>query len=285
MTRVFLFPGQGSQAPGMGAELFPRFRDQVRTADEVLGYSIEQLCLEDPEGRLNLTQHTQPALYVVNALTWMQTLEDGAEAPAFAAGHSLGEYNALLAAGVFDFATGLRLVQERGRLMGEATGGGMAAIVGLDRRKIEDALRGNSLDSIDIANLNAPDQTVISGPKEDLDRAGPVFKDAGARMVVPLKVSAAFHSRYMKPAAESFARFLESFTFSRTAFPVVANVSARPYKDDEIPANLTEQIVSSVRWTESIDYLLDQAPGADFEEVGPGKVLAGLLRKIQKART
>ncbi len=284
MTNVFLFPGQGSQKAGMGADLFPRFRDDVKTADDILGYSIEELCLEDSGNRLNRTEYTQPALYVVNALTWMQRVNDGTGEPAYTAGHSLGEYNALLAAGAFDFATGLRLVRERGRLMGEASGGGMAAIVGLDRETIEAVLRDNGLESLDIANLNAPDQTVLSGPAADLDRARPLFEEAGARMVVPLKVSAAFHSRYMKPASDAFARFLESFTFAAPRIPVIANVSARPYEGGNIAGNLARQIVDSVRWTESMDYILDQAPDAAFEEVGPGKVLAGLLRKIKAAR-
>lgn len=284
MTKVFMFPGQGSQSLGMGRDLFPRFREEVATADDILGFSIEDLCLNGPEERLNLTQNTQPALYVVNALTWRQKIEDEGGPPAFAVGHSLGEYNALLAAGVFDFATGLRLVRERGRLMGEATGGGMAAVVGLDRATIESVLRDNGLDALDIANLNAPDQTVLSGPKDDIEGARGAFENAGARMFVPLKVSAAFHSRYMTPAAEAFAGFLESFSFSPPAFPVIANVSARPYGESEIAANLSGQINGPVRWTESITCLLDQAPDATFEEAGPGKVLAGLLRKIKAGR-
>lgn len=268
----------------MGKELFSRFPDKVKVADGILGYSIEALCLEDPDGKLNLTQYTQPALYVVNALASLARLEDGAAPPAFAVGHSLGEYNALLAAGVFDFATGLRLVQERGRLMSEETGGAMAAVVGLDQDEIESALKDNDLDSLDIANLNAPDQTVISGPKIDIDRAQAFFENAGARMYVPLKVSAAFHSRYMEPAAESFARFLASYSFSAPRIPVVANVSAKPYEKGEIASNLAAQIRRSVRWTDSIAYILDEAPEAEFEEVGPGKVLAGLLRKIKTKR-
>jgi malonyl CoA-acyl carrier protein transacylase len=284
MAKIFLFPGQGSQSLGMGKDLFPRFREEVAAADEILGYSIEDLCLQGPEEKLNLTQHTQPALYVVNALTWKQKLEDGGEAPAFTAGHSLGEYNALLAAGVFDFATGLRLVRERGRLMGEARDGGMAAVVGLSRETIESVLGDNGLESLDIANLNAPDQTVLSGPKADIEKAKPIFEQAKARMYVPLKVSAAFHSRYMTPAAESFARFLEEFTFSTPSIPVIANVSARPYGNDDATGNLAGQINGPVRWTESMNYLLEQAPDGEFEETGPGKVLAGLLRKIKAAR-
>lgn len=284
MTKVFMFPGQGSQTLGMGKDLFPRFREELAAADEILGYSVEELCLNGPEDRLNLTQHTQPALYVVNALTWRQKLEDEGEPPAYAVGHSLGEYNALLAAGVFDFATGLRLVRERGRLMGEASGGGMAAVVGLDRATIESVLRDNGLDALDIANLNAPDQTVISGPKEAIESARSHFEGAGARMFVPLKVSAAFHSRYMTPAAKTFDRFQQAFSFSAPAFPVIANVSAQPYRENDIAANLAGQINGPVRWTESIGYLLDRAPDAAFEEAGPGKVLAGLLRKIRAAR-
>ncbi len=284
MTRVYMFPGQGSQKIGMGEELFSAYSEDVEAADAILGYSIRDLCLNGPEEKLNRTEHTQPALYVVNALTWRRKLEQDGGAPDFAIGHSLGEYNALLAAGVFDFATGLKLVRERGRLMGEARGGSMAAVVGLDTETIESVLRDNNLDSLDIANLNAPDQTVISGPAEAIGRAQPCFEKADARMFVPLKVSAAFHSRYMTPAAETFARFLEDYSFAAPGCPVIANVTAHPYADDAVATNLAAQINSAVRWTESIGHILDRAPEASFEEVGPGKVLNGLLRKIKAAR-
>ena len=265
----------------MGKDLFPLFREETRIASDLLGYSIEELCVSDPQGRLNQTDFTQPALFVVSALSLLKKLRETGGAPNFVAGHSLGEYNALFAAGAFDFATGVKLVRKRSALMARATGGGMAAVVGLTREQVERTLRDHALVTIDIANLNAPTQVVISGPKEDIDRAQPVFEAAKAMMYAKLKVSGAFHSRYMTPSADEFARFLEPFTFSPLRVPVIANCSARPYAAGEAKLNLARQINSPVRWVETIEYLLQQSPDAVFEEVGPGNVLTGLLRKIR----
>jgi trans-AT polyketide synthase, acyltransferase and oxidoreductase domains len=280
-TKIFLFPGQGAQAVGMGKDLFPLFPEETRTASELLGYSIEELCVSDPQGRLNQTDYTQPALFVVSALSVLKKLRETDTPPSFVAGHSLGEYNALFAAGAFDFATGVRLVKERSALMARATGGGMAAVVGLTREQVERVLREHGLATIDIANLNAPTQVVISGPKADIDAAQPHFEAAKAMMYAKLKVSGAFHSRYMTAAADEFARFLEPFTFAALRMPVIANATARPYAEGEAKLNLARQINSPVRWVESIEYVLQQHSDAQFEEVGPGNVLTGLLRKIR----
>jgi len=282
MTKIFIFPGQGSQALGMGKDLFDLFPNEVATADKVLGYSIKELCLEDKNQKLNSTDYTQPALYVINALTYLKKLTEGGK-PQFVAGHSLGEYNALFAAGVFDFETGLKLTQKRGAIMSKAMGGGMAAIVGLDLNKIKTVLEQNKLTSIDIANYNAPTQTVISGPKEDIEKAKPIFEAAGARMVVVLKVSGAFHSRYMKEAQTEFETFLNAQKLSAPQIPVISNFKAEPYPDDEasIKKILAAQISSGVRWVETIQYLNGQAD-PQFEEVGPGKVLMGMLKQILK---
>jgi malonyl CoA-acyl carrier protein transacylase len=280
MTMIYLFPGQGSQKVGMGQGLFEQFPQIVAEADDILGYPITKLCLEDPEGCLNLTQYTQPALYVVNALSYFAHREENATPQAdYAAGHSLGEYNALLAAQVFDFSTGLKLVQKRGWLMSEAPQGGMSAVIGLTLEKIQQVFQTLNIETVDIANLNSPTQIVISGPPADLDRVDPACKEAGAKLVVRLNVSGSFHSRYMKPAAHEFNEFLKGFVFSPLKIPVIANSTARPYENHEITLRLTEQIYSPVRWTDTIEYL-SKTPHPEFRELGPHGVLTKLLKQI-----
>ena len=280
MALVFMFPGQGSQSVGMGAGLFERYPDLVAEADAILGYSVKDLCLKDPDDKLKRTDYTQPALYVVDCLSCLAKIEDEKVKPDFVIGHSLGEYAALYAAGAFDFSTGLKLVQKRGALMNAATGGGMAAILGMTGDAVATALAELGAASIDVANLNSPGQTVISGPKADIEAFAPKLKDKGARRVVILPVSGAFHSRYMKPAADEFAAFLKGFSFNRLTIPCIANCSAQPYTDDSIGSNLVKQITSSVRWVETVRNL--RARGADtFMEIGPGNVLAGLARQIE----
>jgi malonyl CoA-acyl carrier protein transacylase len=263
----------------MGGEFFDQFPELVKQADEVLGSSIKELCLNDPDNRLGQTDYTQPALYIVNALTYLSKTEDADLCPDFVAGHSLGEYNALFAAGVFDFITGLKLVQKRGQIMVKVTGGGMAAVIGMQPDKIKQVLKDASFESIDIANLNSPKQTVISGRKEDIDAVKTVFEDAGVRLFIPLKVSGAFHSRYMQDAQNEFAGFLKNFEFQPMQIPVIANYTAAPYQDGETANNMTRQISSPVRWVESIQYLKQQ-PEPEFEEVGPGNVLTKLIKQI-----
>jgi trans-AT polyketide synthase/acyltransferase/oxidoreductase domain-containing protein len=279
---IVMFPGQGSQVKGMGGDLFERFPEMTETASRILGYSIRELCLDDPRGELGQTQFTQPALFVVNALMFRARMEDGEPVPAFVAGHSLGEYNALFAAGSFDFATGVTMVKERGALMGRVSGGGMSAVIGLEPEKIQDVLhRCEEGRRLDVANFNSFEQTVIAGPKEDLDAVKPALEAAGARMVVPLNVSAPFHSRYMRDAQREFGEFLKQFALDPPFIPVISNVRARPYEGDMVRATLAEQIGNSVRWLDSMLYLLDQ-PDPQFVEVGPGQVLTKLLRQIQK---
>lgn len=279
MATVFMFPGQGSQTPGMGAELFERYPDLVAEADAILGYSIKELCLKNPDDKLNSTDYTQPALFTVDILTCLAKIEDEKVRPDFVIGHSLGEYAALYAAGAFDFAAGLKLVQKRGALMSAAAGGGMAAILGMDGDAVASALAELGVGSIDMANFNSPGQTVISGPKADIEVFAPQLKEKGAKRVVILPVSGAFHSRYMKPAAEEFEAFLAGFSFGSLNITCIANCSAQPYTDDSIASNLVKQIYSSVRWFDTVKGLREQ--GADtFVEVGPGTVLSGLIRQI-----
>ena len=284
MSTVYMFPGQGSQAVGMGAALFDRFPDWTAEADSILGYSIRELCLEDPRGQLGQTAFTQPALYVVNALSWRARQDDGAPAPAFVAGHSLGEYNALLAAGVFDFAAGLQLVRRRGALMGRVSGGGMAAVIGLAPERIQEVLGASEAGRlIDVANFNSFEQTVIAGPQDALLAVKPDFEAAGVKIFTTLNVSAPFHSRYMVHAMEEFQALLGGVIFAPPAIPVISNVTATPYPADDVRGTLGRQIGHAVRWLASVLYLLNQG-ATEFEEVGPGNVLSKLVARIRKGQ-
>ncbi len=280
--KAILFPGQGAQFRGMGKDLFAQYPSLTDAASDLLGYSIARLCTEDPDDTLRLTQYTQPALFVVNALGYYRRRDDGLAQPAFAAGHSLGEYNALLAADVFDFETGLRLVQRRGELMGAARDGAMAAVIGIDEESLAALLAEHQLTSIDLANFNTLSQIVIAGPKDALQRAEQVLAARRVRCVM-LNVSAAFHSRYMQNAQAAFTSFLQGFTFRAPAVPVIANVSARPYRDGEAADTLARQISHSVRWVDSVRYLMG-AGCTEFVEIG-GAVLTRMVDEIRKTAT
>lgn len=281
---TYVFPGQGSQRKGMGESLFDQFKDLLAKADAILGYSVKELCLNDPVSQLTQTRFTQPALYIVNALTYLKRIGETGKKPHFVAGHSLGEYNALFAAGVFDFETGLKLVKKRGELMHMASNGGMAAVVGLQLEQISDILKNHSFNSIDIANHNTSDQVVISGLKEDIEKAGALFRaQKEVKLYLPLNVSGAFHSKHMRPAKEAFEEVLKLYDFHTLQIPVISNVFARPYENGQIKATLAQQIDRTVRWFESIHYLINQGD-MDFEEIGPGTVLTGLIQKIKSTR-
>lgn len=280
---TYLFPGQGSQVKGMGESLFAQFPEIVTQADNILGYSITQLCLQDPNGYLNQTQFTQPALYVVNALHYLKKQNETGVKPHYVAGHSLGEYNALHAAEVFNFETGLKLVQKRGELMSKASGGGMAAVIGLKNETVQLILQKENLTDISIANQNSYTQVVISGSQHSIKNAQSLFEKAGASLYIPLKVSGAFHSPHMKDAQQNFAEFLNQFTFHPPVIPVIANVTAKPYQDHEIARCLAEQITSPVQWAPTLEYLLKQGE-TEFVEVGPGTVLTGLTRRIRNGQ-
>lgn len=279
MMATYVFPGQGSQSVGMGSKLFPLFPEYVQKANAVLGYDLEALCLHDTQGLLSKTNYTQPALFVVNALFWLQKLREDPQLPDYVAGHSLGEYNALFAASVFDFETGLKLVQKRGELMGQAQGGGMAAIINATSEQILSAIELNHLNELSIANFNSNNQIVISGPEKLIKEAQNLFIQAGASLYIPLKVSGAFHSPFMEEARKEFEIFLNNVTFATPQIAVIANVDAKPYIYEQIINNLSLQITHPVRWTQSIHYL--RALGEErFEELGPGKVLSGLMKNI-----
>ncbi len=279
MSLAFLFPGQGSQTAGMGSDVFERFPELVSQADEEVGYPLSSICLEDTNGVLGQTQYTQPALYLVSYLEALAKIEDG-QSPTLAAGHSVGEFAALAVAGCVSYLDGLRMVAKRGEIMSQVSGGGMAAVIGMESDAIQSALGEIGADQIDLANFNSPGQIVISGPADQIERSLAPLKDAGARMVVPLKVSGAFHSRMMEGPAREFGEFLKDITFSDPRFPVYSNVDAAPCPDGAAIASLlVRQIHSSVRWTELITAM--RADGADeFVECGPGNVLSKLLRQI-----
>lgn len=277
---VYMFPGQGSQSKGMGDKLFTLFPELTTAASKILGYSIEDLCTKDSHKQLNDTRYTQPALYVVNALSYRQRHRETGIRANYLIGHSLGEFNALEASGAMSFEDGLKLVQKRGELMSMVPEGAMAAVIGLTETAVREMLQTHDLTDIDIANLNSPTQIILSGSKESIIRAATFFEARNIRYA-PLNTSGAFHSRYMEAAKREFESYLKNFAFSTPSIPVISNVDARLYQADCISANLAIQITHPVQWTKSIQYLLAQ--GEDhFEELGVGQVLTRLFAEIEK---
>lgn len=281
--KTCMFPGQGSQARGMGGALFDEFAELTAQADAILGYSIKELCLEDPRKELDNTRFTQPALFVVNALSYYKRLQDSAAKPDYLAGHSLGEFNALLAAECFGFEVGLKLVQKRGQLMSQVSGGGMAAVLNSTPEQIEAVLKENGLTNVELANFNTPTQIVISGLKEEVAAAQPLLQK-GRVLFFPLNTSGAFHTRFLAEAQQEFRAFLQTFEFAAPKIPVISNVTARPYEGDAVVETLARQIASPVRWSDSVQYLLALENGGDpmqFEEIGHGDVLTRLIKSIR----
>lgn len=278
---VWVFPGQGSQFKGMGADLFGRYPERVEQADEIVGCSLRRLCLEDPDQRLSKTEYTQPALFVVSALSYLHRREQEGSAAQCFAGHSLGEFNALFAAGAYDFATGVALVRKRGQLMAQAPKGAMAAVIGLGEDKVRALLAGSAFANIDIANVNSASQIVVSGLYDDIERCEALFTAAGARYV-RLNVSAAFHSRLMRGVEEEFATYVAGVSFRPLEAEVIANCTARPYPKTDYQPLLVRQITQPVRWYESMSWLLARGEPA-VQEIGPGEVLTNLQFKIRQA--
>ena len=278
--QAVVFPGQGSQRKGMGGTLFDEYPEMTASADQILGYSIKELCLTDPYERLGQTQYTQPALYVVNALSYMKHVADTGVTPGYLAGHSLGEYNALFAAGVFDFETGLKLVKKRGELMSQAQGGGMAAVVGLCEEDVLSVIHENNLNDISVANFNTPSQMVIAGPRDSVALTESLFTAKGAILFRMLNVSGAFHTLYMASAETAFGEYAEPLNFNSPKIPVLSNVYARPYDGLNMKSTLVKQITSPVRWTDCIRYMMGKGV-SEFVEAGSGTILTGLINKIK----
>jgi [acyl-carrier-protein] S-malonyltransferase len=290
MTLAFVFPGQGSQTVGMldgFAADYPVVRETLDEASSVLGYDLAALISENPEGRLDQTEYTQPALLTASVAIHRAWLAEGGAAPDFAAGHSLGEYSALVVAGAIDFATAVALVRERGRFMQEgvpAGEGSMAAVLGLEDAVVERVCeRVSSLSAfVAPANYNAPGQVVIAGHAAAVDAALAGLKEAGARRAVRLAVSVPSHTLLMRPAAERLAVLLNEVDFRLPTIPVLQNVDGRAREDvASLRAALAEQLYRPVRWTDTIRHLA-QACGVDLvHECGPGRVLGGLISRIE----
>lgn len=286
---AYIFPGQGSQAVGMGKDLFDNFaaaREVFGAADEALGSSLSEMCFSGDEADLQLTANTQPAILTVSVAAYRAARSEGLPEPAVVAGHSLGEYSALVAAGVLDFADAVRTVRHRGAYMQEAVPvgvGAMAAILGLDVNSVQagcnDAAQGQVCSP---ANINSPSQVVIAGHTEAVERACGILKEKGAKRAIKLNVSAPFHCALMMPAQERLAGDLEALSYGDFEFPIVHNVDAGENRDaGTVKTKLTKQVSSPVRWLETIQNM--RSSGVErFIEIGPGKVLSGLMRQIDR---
>ena len=286
---AYVFPGQGAQYVGMGRDLYDIYdsaRAVFKQADEALGFPLSQLCFNGPDDELRQTVNAQPAIVTVS-LALLSTIRNSADskslpAPAFVAGHSLGEYTALAAAGVFDFATAIYLTHQRGRLMHQAgleNPGGMAAVIGLDEASLADIC--NQSDTR-IVNFNCPGQLVISGDMDSLRKAIELAEAKGAHRVMPLQVSGAFHTHYMQPAADSLAEIIDNIHFNTPQISILANTTASEITTaDMVKEELLNQLCNSVQWQRSIEYMIDNGV-TTFIEIGPGRVLSGLIKRINR---
>jgi [acyl-carrier-protein] S-malonyltransferase len=286
-----LFPGQGAQSVGMGKDLFeknPIAKASFEEMDSVAGRCLSALCFDGPEEELKRTINTQPTILAVSLAAWKAYEAAGGPSPTFVAGHSLGEFSALVAAGALDLAACVRLVDKRARLMEECPAGAMSAVIGLSADKLEQCCKEAESEMtasvVIVANFNTREQLVISGSPEAVTAAGVKAKSAGAK-VIPLPVGGAFHSPLMKAAATEFESELAKANFVDAQFPVVQNFDARPaIAGNELAAKLARQMPSAVRWCDSMEYMLSE--GVDtFVEIGPGKALAGMMKKIQRSAT
>ncbi|BCJ85151.1 ACP S-malonyltransferase [Effusibacillus dendaii] len=285
---AFVFPGQGAQVVGMGKEMadrYPEARQVFEAADDALGFSLSRIIFEGPEDQLRLTYYTQPAILTTSIALYQVFAKEG-YLPSFVAGHSLGEYSALVAADAIDFVDAVKVVHQRGKFMDEAVPAGlgaMSAVIGGDRAEIQRICQSvsGSIGAVELANINCPGQVVISGKAEAVAEAGRQLAETGLR-VIPLVVSGPFHSSLMQPAADKLVNVLEAVNVRDAKIPVVANVSGKPViSAGEIRGALYEQVASSVLWEQSVNYMLEQGVEA-FVEIGPGQVLSGLIKKVNR---
>ncbi|PYS86799.1 MAG: [acyl-carrier-protein] S-malonyltransferase [Acidobacteria bacterium] len=286
---AFIFPGQGSQSVGMGKDLyenFPAARSIFEEADDALGFSLSEMCFSGDESDLQLTANTQPAILTTSVAAYKSLVDEGIGKPEFVAGHSLGEYSALVASGVIDFADAVRTVRNRGTYMQEAVPvgvGAMAAILGADIETVEAACREAADGKVcSPANVNSPSQVVIAGDSDAVDRACELLKERGAKRAIKLNVSAPFHCALMMPAQNRLENDLAGLPYTKFEFPIVHNVDAAVNFDETRVADaLTRQVSSPVKWLQSVQNLIANGT-ARFVEVGPGKVLSGLIKQIDR---
>jgi [acyl-carrier-protein] S-malonyltransferase len=287
MKAAYVFPGQGSQWVGMGRDLYQGFASAkavFEQADKALSFPLSQLCFEGPEDELRQTVNAQPAIVTVSfaCLEATRSVNAGLPPASFVAGHSLGEYTALATAGVLDFSTTVFLARERGRLMHEAgqlTPGGMAAVIGLEGTLLAEVCEQTGAR---IANINCPGQIVISGAEDNLNQAMDLAKARGAYRVIPLQVSGAFHTPLMQPAVDGMAEIIATLSFAEPAIPLIGNTTAKPLVTAEsVKEELLSQLCHCVQWQRSVEYMAGDGVST-FIEIGPGKVLAGLIKRIDK---
>jgi len=279
---AFVFPGQGSQYVGMGKDIVKFSRDLFEVAGNILGFDLERLCIEGPDTELNKTENTQPAILTVSYALLRKVFDSGIK-PDYVSGHSLGEYTAALCSEVFSFSDAIKITRKRGRLMQEAIPegqGAMAAILGLDEEKVKEICKSVSNGYVDVANINCPGQIVISGEASAVREASELAKQKGAKKVIQLQVSIPSHCMLMKSASEKFEEFLKDFKLQDARFSIISNSDASEKRTViEIVNSLVKQLYTPVRWHECVKYMISKGVGT-FIEIGPGKVLTGLIKRI-----